>query len=248
MALGLSLSKWVLCGALVGASVVGCAPEPDVRVWVVSPTGGALAGGLDALTALENLGSVSGVAPRAYGLALVESGSERRRLNLVGLSPLREATISKLPSPMVDGRTLSAEPGLEIVLAASTAAELGVEVGAAIRLEGSAHWDAYAVVGTSSAESTDGSRIDGWVHIVDLQELRGGGDTLDAVVLKPKGSGGLVADVRQRLPDVDVRKGDVMGPDKRGARLSLWSVLALVSAVVMLFGLWGWRRSVVRGE
>lgn len=197
-------SLTLLCVLLAAPGPLGCG-SGEARV-VAEGDAGLLPGGQEALTAVENLGSAAGVAPRLRATVRLRQEGGEREVRLVGLSPLREAEVSDLPGPLRQGRVLSAEPGLEIVLGPRLAEALGAPVGAPLTLEGAdaSGWDTFSVVGISQVEDPAG---DGWVHINDLQELTGVDDGLSALVVVPRAAGGaasLAAEVGGLLPGAKI--------------------------------------------
>jgi ABC-type lipoprotein release transport system permease subunit len=134
---------------------------------------------------LEALPKSTGWAPRLESWALAipdREGSLGRAAWLVGVDPVREQGLSRLPVMISEGRFLDGEPGFEVLLGETLARNLDASIGDSIILlstdyYGSQSADRFRLVGTLSVGDPTIDAYAAFVRLVDLQrflEFEGG--------------------------------------------------------------------------
>lgn len=113
---------------------------------------------------------------RAFGNALISSDDKTTGVQLVGIDPTRERTVTAVAERMDAGTYLSAEPAHEILLGKDLAEKLGVHVGDEVVLvtqasDGSLGNDLYTVHGVFRSGQTVLDRAGAFLHLRDLQDL-----------------------------------------------------------------------------
>ncbi len=220
----------------------------DVQVHTpVWPKRHALRAGFDAdrtLKKLDALPLAAGVAPRAYGFALLGLGEQAAGVRLAGVDPAREDRVSLVHRHLVEGHDLDEKPGHEIVLGRELArtlhAKLGDELVAVTQAaDGSMGNDLYKVVGIFSIGSAELDRGTAFMHLSDLQELLVIPGLVHEVALTAteRGSASALADqARAALgPELEVKTWRQLDPTA-ATMLSMqdamaWLLLTIVFAV-----------------
>ncbi|MEC7377352.1 MAG: ABC transporter permease, partial [Pseudomonadota bacterium] len=115
---------------------------------------------------------VAAAAPRLTGHALVSLADKARAMQITGVDPAGEKTVTRLDHSLVAGRYL--QTGNEILLGAGAAGALEAEVGDELALvvqaaDGSIGADRYTVIGLFE---TGVKRIDGQVAQIPLESAQ----------------------------------------------------------------------------
>ncbi|MBS2033022.1 MAG: ABC transporter permease [Deltaproteobacteria bacterium] len=196
------------------------------------------------LKALDGLSGAAGIAPRAYGFALVGLGDQAAGVRLAGVDPVREARVSLVHGRMVQGRYLDAKADHEVILGRELAQTLHAQLGDQIvavtqAADGSLGNDLFRVVGLFSTGAADLDRGTAFLHLKDLQELLVIPDRLHEVALAASardGADALAAEARQALGGgLEVKTWRQLDPNA-ATMLSMqdamaWILLAIVFAV-----------------
>jgi len=133
----------------------------------------------------------AGVAARASGFALASSDQRSLGIEVFGVQPSREPSVSTFPGMISSGRYLEEENASEMVVGSALARNLKVGIGDEITLMGSG-WDGsfaagiVTVVGIFDSGSEETNRSLAEVPLAYFQEMFSMGDRGNAVVVALK--------------------------------------------------------------
>ena len=170
---------------------------------------------------LDALPGSRGAVARMFGQALLGTETNTTAVQLVGVLPAREASVTQLPGVVRalhdgtdPGRFLASDADHEIVLGHKLADELEVGLGDSVvavtqDAEGGFGNDEYVVVGLASSGDTMMDRSGAWLHLNDLQALLALDDQVHEVRINaaaddPETVDALIAQVRDTASDVKV--------------------------------------------
>jgi len=200
--------------------------------------------------AIQRLGAVSTVAPRAATYALLSRGEHSVGAYVVGVEPEAEKRVSSIAGSLREGRYLSPGNAAELVLGQALAHNLGVAVGDQVTLLGMTR-DGSVAADVLSVRGIFASGINGLDRqLAELPLARFQADfAMAGMANLLVVSGHSLAQIRAALPDIGrlvaadglvVRAWDELEPGLAAAiRLDastsmLWYVSLVVVAVVLL--------------
>lgn len=148
----------------------------------------SITGSDDLLERIDQLEGVTGATGRLFGSALIGGEEKTTGIRMIGVEPPRETSIVPLQDKMVEGRWLSDEPAMEIVLGAKLAEELEVSLGEAVVVitqatDGSLANELYEVVGIVRTGRGAIDRGGGYLHLADMQALLAMHDEIHEVLV-----------------------------------------------------------------
>ena len=135
----------------------------------------------DARPLEERIAALDGVryARQARAPGMINSAEQSSGALIIGVDPVREASISGIPDMIVEGSYLEAEgPGADVVIGAALAERLNILLGEKVvlmanHLSGELSAGAYRVAGLYRTNSSDYDKAHIFLHIRQLQELVG---------------------------------------------------------------------------
>jgi putative ABC transport system permease protein len=176
--------------------------KPQIRNSI--PDAAALADRLRAVPALET----TGIAVRAFGFALASSSSRTYGVEVAGVEPRFEPSVSTIPKLIESGRYFERLDAQEAVVGETLARNLKIKVGDELTLLGSARDGSVAatIVSVAGVFRSGVAEVDR--HLVQLplktfQQVFGMGDAAHAIVFLPPNIEALPAverEVTMRLP------------------------------------------------
>ena len=134
---------------------------------------------------------VAGFAPRLNAFGLLSEADATRGVMLLGVDPLREASVSTLPERVRSGRFLEAGREWEIVLGKRLAQVLGVGVGDAVLVYSVAYslesaYEIFRVVGTLGLPDPALERGVALISLDDAQRFFVYGDRVSEVAIRAR--------------------------------------------------------------
>lgn len=125
---------------------------------------------------LRHLKGVSGAAARGVGFALLSSATRSKAMQVIGIEPLFEDTVSTIPGTLRHGQYLSDATPLGIVLGTRSATHLKADIGSEITLLGSGRDGSFAasvltVTGIVDSGLDDLDRNTAFIRLTDFQEI-----------------------------------------------------------------------------
>lgn len=128
------------------------------------------------MASIQDLQGMRASAPRLYGFALLGGETETAGVQLVGVMPERELTITPMDERVDQGSWLAPDASGQIVLGAGLADTLEVGVGDSVvavtqASDGSLGNELYDIVGVVVSGSSTLDRSGAWLNLADLQAL-----------------------------------------------------------------------------
>ena len=193
---------------------------------------------------------VSAFAPRVNAFGLLSLAEATRGVMVVGVDPLREASVSSLPRRVQRGRFLTGEESGEIVVGQRLAQVLGVELGSELLLYSVAYslesaYELFRVVGIMDLPNPTLDRGLALISLADAQRFFVYGNRLSEIVIRAAPSSDAEALAAQLADSLDPDRTEAhpwqevmpelaqsMILDKAGMYLML-----LILVVVVAFGI-----------
>ena len=148
-------------------------PDRNLYDWIE----GSRERDLDSLLALlRRFPGVVGATPRVYGFGLISSGEKSSGVQMMGVDPHSEGSVSSLLDNLVRGEELAEAPSKGLLLGETLARSLSVRPGSEVALvaqsaDGTLGNDLYQVTGILRTGSAHLERSLALAHWRDLQEL-----------------------------------------------------------------------------